>query len=64
MARQPLAEGDGQPEWVTLDEAARRLGMSVAWFSMVAKEQRLHTERRGRQPGVDWTDVERYIERS
>ena len=38
-------------------EAARRLAMSPSWFKTVAKEAGVDIGRRGRNPGVNWTDV-------
>jgi hypothetical protein len=54
----------GTEEWVTMVEAARRLGMCREWFRKVAKEEGLEVMRRGGRPGVNWADVERYIERA
>jgi hypothetical protein len=50
-----------EPEWVTLAEAAQRLGMSKAWLGALAKSEGTHVVRRGRRLGVDWTTVETYI---
>ncbi len=64
MAQRPRL-GDGPlVEWVTVPEAARRLGMSPGSFRSVAKEEGIEVCRRGRQPGVNWTDVKRFIARS
>jgi hypothetical protein len=64
VARQGKLSGRSrQPEWVTVREAARRLGMSGAWFKSFAKNEDIHA-RRGNQPCVDWTTVETYIARS
>jgi hypothetical protein len=51
-------------EWVTVREAARRLGMSPSWFRDMAKCEQIPIERRGRQPGVDWSAVEALISRA
>jgi hypothetical protein len=44
--------------------AARRLGMSKAWFRAVAKSEGIGVVRRGSQPGVDWAIVAAFIARS
>ena len=59
--RARLTEPPPQPEWVTLAEAARRLGMSKAWFGAWAKSEGIHVVRRGSRPGVDWTTFETYL---
>lgn len=46
------------PDWVTVAEAARRLGMSPSWFRAWAKESSIQVVRRGNQPGVLWPSVE------
>jgi hypothetical protein len=62
---QRLRLGDGPlHKWVTMPEAARRLGISPGSFRSVAKEGGIEVCRRGRQPGVNWGDVERFIARS
>ena len=62
MARRAsLTETPPQPEWVTVAEAARRLGRSQAWFGAWAKSEGIHVVRGGSRPGVDWTTVETYI---
>lgn len=38
--------------------------MSRAWFQAVAKDEHIEVRRGGRQPGVNWTDVERFVARS
>jgi hypothetical protein len=62
VAREPVA--DSRPEWVTHREAAARLRLSSAGFRSLAKREGIRVVRRGRQPGVSWTDVERFIARS
>jgi hypothetical protein len=65
VARQTnLTNPSARPEWVTLAEAARRLGMSAAWLQSFAKSEQIVVARRGNRPGVDWTTVEAYIARS
>lgn len=49
---------------MTIAEAARRLGMSPAWFKGVAEKEVLRITRRGSRPGVAWQDVLDHIERS
>lgn len=51
------------PDWVTVAEAARRLGMSPSWFKKWAKGEGVKVVRRGRQPGVSWESVEVAIDR-
>lgn len=53
-----------EPDWVTLEEAARRLGMSGTWFAHLAKPAGITVVRRGSRPGVDWQSVEQWIGRS
>jgi hypothetical protein len=53
-----------EPEWVTVGEAARQLGMSAAWLKSFAKTEQIVVIPRGGRPGVDWTTVEAYIARS
>lgn len=53
--------GLDDPDWVTLSEAARRLGMSVSYVKDRAAAGDLVIVRRGRQGGVNWTAVERWI---
>lgn len=48
-------------EWVTITQAARRLGMSASWFKAWAKESGVVVARRGNRPGVDWQTVETAI---
>ena len=63
MAQRPRL-GDGPlDEWVTVPQAARRLGISPGLFRSVAKEEGTEVCRRSRQPGVNWGDVERFISR-
>jgi hypothetical protein len=57
--------GDGAlDEWVTVPEAARRLGMSLGSFRSLAREEGIEVCRRGHRPGVNWGDVARFIARS
>lgn len=49
-----MAQGsatDPEPEWVTLPEAAARLGLSVAWFRIYAKASGVEVRKRGGLPG-------------
>jgi hypothetical protein len=63
VAQPPVS--DGAPRnWVTVAEAARRLRMSRSWFRALAKHEGIEVQRRGRQPGVNWQDVEAFISRS
>jgi hypothetical protein len=59
-----LTVPSAEPEWVTVAEAARRLGMSAAWLKSFAKSEQITVVPRGGRPGVDWTTVEAYIARS
>jgi hypothetical protein len=52
------------PEWVSQEEAARRLGMSESWFARLAEELGITVERRSGQTGVDWRSVEKWIVRA
>lgn len=56
---EPADEG-----WVTVGEAARRLGMSVSWFKEWADGEGIEVRRRGRGPGVNWSSVEAAVARS
>lgn len=47
-----------EKEWVTVGEAASRLGMSPSWFKAWVKRSGIRVERRGRRPGVAWSTVE------
>lgn len=60
------ARTDREPdaEWVTVAEAARRLAMSPSWFKEMAKAEGISVGRRGRAPGVRWSEVEALIARS
>lgn len=51
-------------EWVTIAEAARRLGMSQTWFKQWAATAGVIKRRRGRRSGVNWASVEEVIRRS
>jgi hypothetical protein len=65
LARQTnLTAPSAEPEWVTIAEAARRLGMSAAWLKSFAKSEQIYVAPRGGRPGVNWTTVEAYIARS
>jgi hypothetical protein len=50
-------------EWVTVPEAAARLGMSPSWLRALADESSIEIHRRGARPGVNWNSVQAYIER-
>jgi hypothetical protein len=65
VARRPtVTTSSALPERVTVEEAARRLGMSAAWFRSFAKTKSVTVARRGGRPGVDWSTVEIVIARS
>lgn len=49
---------------IAVAEVARHLGMSPSWFKELAKREGLRVERRGRQPGVYWPDVEEMVGRA
>lgn len=51
-------------DWVTIPEAARRLGMAPSWFKEWAKREGVEMMPRGNQPGVRWSGVEETIPRS
>lgn len=51
-------------EWVTMREAAARLGISTASLRSLAADGSIEIRWRGGRPGVSWTSVEAYIERS
>jgi hypothetical protein len=63
VVRPALSDGAAEDgaEWITIVEAARRLGMSASWFQGLAKEEGIEVRKRGGKPGVNWSDVERYI---
>jgi hypothetical protein len=58
------ADAGGGEEWVTVEEAARRLDRSPSWFRALAKQEGIEVRRGGRRPGVSWADVEQFIARS
>jgi hypothetical protein len=62
--RTRLTDPPPEPDWVTVAEAARRLGMSGAWLRGLAKSEGIRVVRRGGRPGVDWTTIEVFINRS
>lgn len=64
MAEGPVTPGWDTPGWVTVAEAARRLSMSPSWFKAWAKEAHIVVLRRGNQPGVQWSSVEKAVARS
>jgi hypothetical protein len=64
----PTGPSPGAPwpleEWVTVAEAANRLGMAPSTFRVLAQREAIPVARRGRQPGVPWSAVETLIARS
>jgi hypothetical protein len=62
--RTSLNDPSPESEWVTVAVAARRLGMSKAWFRAVAKSEGIDVVRPRGQPGVDWASVEAFVARS
>jgi len=54
----------GEREWITVLEAASRVGISPSWFRAVAKVEGIEIRRRSRKPGVNWVSVARWIESS
>ena len=57
----PHPELTDEAEWVTVAEAARRLGMSTSWIRDHATSGDIQIVRRGRQPGVSWPSVDNWI---
>jgi hypothetical protein len=51
-------------EWLTIQQAARQLGISASGFRNIAKTDGITVERRGQRPGVRATEINAYIQRA
>ena len=62
----PSSGGDpaADSDWVTLAEVSRRLGMSVSWVKRQATAGNLVVTQRCRRPGVQWSSVQSFVDRS
>jgi hypothetical protein len=55
---------DEPGEWLTIGEAAARLGLSPSGFRGLAQAEGIPVERRGSRPGVRATEIVAFIERA
>jgi hypothetical protein len=60
-ARMPT---DPPREWLTIREAAGRLGISPSGFRGLAKREGIAVLRRGSRPGERSTEVDAYLDRA
>jgi hypothetical protein len=51
-------------EWLTIQQAADRLGLSPSGFRGLAKTRRITINRRGSRPGVQSTDIDAVLQRA
>jgi hypothetical protein len=51
-------------EWLTVEQAAARLGLSPSGFRGLAETEGFEVRRRGNRPGVRQVDVDAYLERA
>jgi hypothetical protein len=65
VARKAVADLDGQEAaWVSIPDAASRLGMSMWWVKELARAEGIERRRQGNRLLVNWTSVEELIARS
>jgi hypothetical protein len=55
---------DTPGEWLTIQQAADRLGLSPSGFRGLAKTRKIPINRRGNRPGVQSTDIDAFVPRA